>query len=235
MDLPHLLWVKYYLTYNEGIVGFSTKKENKRDLVKLSGWLDKYKKPVQAYISIISPRFLIRKATAIDAHSIYSIPYPENGDLNLSDNEEILVDDIVDFYRDFVRFGEDKNKPKLTHASTKQELNAYNTVLTKQINGIYYENPLRSVSYYRWPGVICQSYVFGNGAVDWTGAEELKSKLDNLLHEQVGSSLHVTRVARIYDGHFIHILKPEGIRYWLKSIALQDSDEIISDLRSQGF
>lgn len=67
------------------------------------------------------------------------------------------------------------------------------------------------------------------------GADELKDKLDDLLKEQRGTSLHITRIARIYDGAAIYLLKPDRLRYWLRSAALRDSDEALSDLADQGF
>ena len=81
----------------------------------------------------------------------------------------------------------------------------------------------------------CQAFAFGKGKVDWSGADELRGKLDALLHEQQGTTLHVTRIARIYDGSFIFLLKPDRLRYWLRSVALRDADETLSDLRAQGF
>jgi hypothetical protein len=86
-----------------------------------------------------------------------------------------------------------------------------------------------------WPGVICQPFVFGKGKVDWKGAEELKGKLDKLLREQRGSGLTITRIARIYDGPCIYLLKPDRLRYWLRSVALRDADETLADLWEQGF
>jgi hypothetical protein len=83
--------------------------------------------------------------------------------------------------------------------------------------------------------VICQAFAFSNGKVDWSGANELKGKLDALLHQQKGTALHVTRIARIYDRNFIFLLKPDRLRYWLRSVALRDADETLSDLRAQGF
>jgi hypothetical protein len=71
--------------------------------------------------------------------------------------------------------------------------------------------------------------------VDWSGDDGLKGKLDILLHEQKGTTLHVTRIARIYDGNFVFLLKPDRLRYWLRSVALRDADETLSDLRAQGF
>ena len=83
--------------------------------------------------------------------------------------------------------------------------------------------------------MICQPFVFGKGKVDWSGADELKLKLDTLLHEQQGTTLHITRIARMYDGSFIFLLKPDPLRYWLRSVALRDADETLADLRSAGF
>lgn len=109
------------------------------------------------------------------------------------------------------------------------------SVFTRQISAIYKKNPLRALEQQTWPGVICQPFVFGKGKVDWSGADELGDKLDALLHEQQGTSLHVTRIARIYDGRFVFLLKPDRLRYWLRSIALRDADETLADLRAQGF
>jgi hypothetical protein len=83
--------------------------------------------------------------------------------------------------------------------------------------------------------VICQPFVFGNGAVDWSGADELKNRLHALFIEQHNRSLYVTRIARTYDEHFIFMLKPDRLRYWLRSVALRDADETLADLRAQGF
>jgi len=88
---------------------------------------------------------------------------------------------------------------------------------------------------FAWPGAICLPFVFGDGKVAWAGADDLQGKLDTLLHEQRGTTLHVTRIARIYDGDFIFLLKPDRLRYWLRSVALRDADETLSDLRAQGF
>ena len=108
-------------------------------------------------------------------------------------------------------------------------------LFVRQINGVYKKNPLRTLEPQSWPGVICQPFVFGKGSVDWSGVAGLKHKLDAILHEHKGISLHVTRITRIYDGYFIFMLKPNRLRYWLRSVALRDADETLADLRAQGF
>jgi hypothetical protein len=114
-------------------------------------------------------------------------------------------------------------------------LSGFNAIYTQQINAIYKKNKLHALDPQVWPGVICQPFVFGNGKVDWKGTDELKGKLDKLLREQRDSGLTITRIARIYDGPCIYLLKPDRRRYWLRSVALRDADETSADLWEQGF
>jgi len=232
IDIAHCLWTKSYLTYSQRIVGFCAPEKDAEKLRKINNWLLDAQRMLKAYLALVSPSMLVQKATALQADDIYSIPYPENGVQDVSPNEKILVDDIVDYYSEFIRKGE---KSAVMKESGHAKLSDFTSVFSTQINAIYKKNPLRPLEPQSWSGVICQPFVFGKGKVDWSGAEELKGKLDKLLHEQQGDSLQITRICRIYDGNFVFLLKPERLRYWLRSVALRDADEMLSDLRAQGF
>lgn len=231
-DLSHCLWTKSYLTYSQRVIGFCAPEHDLPKLRDIDEWLTKNKHALQAYVALISPGLFIQKATALQASDIYSLPYPEKQDLDLSCNEQILVEDIVTYYRELIRRYEDSAAMSSAEQST---LEKFNDVYLDQINTIYQEKPLSALQAYRWPGVICQPYCFGDGDVDWTGAEDLKEKLNSLLHEQNNTTLHVTRVSRLYDGNFIFLIKPDRTRYWLRSVALRDADETLAELRMQGF
>ena len=232
MDIPHYLWTETYLAYTQQIVGFCGRKEDTAKLRDISTWLSAALPAVRAHIALTSPSLFVQKATSIQADDVFSIHYTENASLDLSPNEQMLVDDIVDYSRDLIRLGEDS--AALT-TDGRAALPDFAAVFTRQINGVYKKKPLQSLQPQIWPGVICQPFVFGKGKVDWSGAEELEGKLNALLHEQQGTTLHVTRIARIYDGSFVFLLKPDRLRYWLRSVALRDADETLSDLRAQGF
>jgi hypothetical protein len=232
MNLPHDVWEDHYLTFKAQLVGFCAPPQDLDRVRRAGTWLSNVKRPVQAYVAAISASLFSRRATAVCADEILAIPYPENGTLDVSTNEQILVDDIVDYYRDLIRLGED-SMAMLQRG--QGALSDFTSVFVRQINAIYKKNPLKPLPTQTLPGVICQAYVFGNGKVDWSGADELKGKLDALLNEQKGTALHVTRIARIYDRNFIFLLKPDRLRYWLRSVALRDADETLSDLRAQGF
>ena len=232
MDIPHAIWTKNYLTYTQQIVGFCAPDKQADSLKEIDAWLTYNQNILKAYLALISPRLFIQKATAIQADDIFSIPFPENRSLEVSPNEEIVVSDIVEYYRDLIRLGEDS---RAMAEPGNSALSDFTQVYTTQLNAIYKKNPLRPLKEQCWPGVICQPFVFGNGTVDWIGADALKNKLGNLLRNRQGSTLEITRIARIYDENFIFLLKPDQHRYWLRSVALRDADETLADLRMQGF
>lgn len=232
MDLPHAIWEKYYLTYKARIVGFCAPSSQRRGVVDMGAWLTETKRSLQAFIAVSSPSLFSQRATAVCAEEILNLPYPANRSLDLSANEQIVVDDIVDYYRDLVRLGEDADALSLDGRSA---LAAFVKVFVNQINAVYKKKPVRALKAQTWPGIICQPFVFGDGTVDWSDADSLKGKLDKLLHQQTGATLHVTRIARIYDGNFVFLLKSDRLRYWLRSAALRDADDMLTDLRAQGF
>jgi hypothetical protein len=232
MNLAHGLWVDTPLTYDSEVVGFCAPAGDVLNLERMRKWLSDESHALRGYVALTSPRLFIRKATVVQTNDVFSVPFPNGGSLELSINERILLDDVVDYYRDLIRLGEDSQAMTATGLAA---IPAFNEVLTRQINAIYQQNPLGALTTQSWPGVICQPFVFGAGAIDWSDAESLKGKLETLLRERSGTTLQITRVARIYDGNFVFLLKPDRLRFWLRSVALRDADEILADLRAQGF
>ncbi|MDC7812974.1 HsdM family class I SAM-dependent methyltransferase [Sphingomonas koreensis] len=231
-DLHHGLWNGHYLTYKHEIVGFAAPSKDLDQLSAVEAWLDRENTVLRAYVAGISARLFTQRATAILSADVFALPYPETGDLDLSSNERIIAEDIVDYQRDFIRLG---TGSALMRTVQDAALDAFDKVLTDQINAVYPRRPLQALQCQRWSGAICKAYAFGDGAVDWSGAEGLRHKLDALLKQRRGSSLTITRITRLYENGFVFLLKPDRHRFWTRSIALRDADDVLADLRAQGF
>jgi len=231
-NLNHGIWNEHYLTYQNQIVGFCAKPNEFTELSKVDSFLKQEKRTLQAFVAAASVKLFTQHATTLSGIDVYKLPYPKVGKLALSAHEAILVADIVDYYRDLIRLGEDSDAMKKPGVPA---LPVFNDVFTARISAVYKKNKLRALAPQAWPGVVCQPYIFGKGDVDWNGAEELKDKLNNLLKEKKGN-INITRIARLYDGNTgIYLLKPDRLRYWLRSVALRDADETLADLVDQGF
>ena len=232
VGLAHWLWTDGYITYSQRIVGLCVPRSDEAELVAIDKWLKVSLKVQQAYLSLVSPGLFAQKATALQADDIYSILYPVEGNLDISANEQLIVDDIVDYYGDLVRLGE--NSVAMCEGAGTA-LPAFADVYCSQLNEVYKSRPLVALEPYSWSGVVCQPFSFGAGVVDWQNAEQLKGKVESLLLQDSTASLQMTRICRLYDGQFVFLMKPNRLRYWLRSIALRDADETLADLRAQGF
>lgn len=230
-DLPHALWEKDFLAYKHEILGISAPKADTPALRAVDEWLDQESLALRAYVASTSPRLFNQRATAILFDDILALPYTPDAGLDLSDNEQIVVEDVVHFQRDYIRLGA---KSKLMAVPTSAELDKFDESLIAQLSAVYPNPPLKALTAYKWPGAICRAFVLGDGDVDWTGADALRGKLDGLLKEVRGSGVEMTRVARLYDDRFIFLLKPDRLRFWTRSIALRDADDVLADLRTEG-
>src|SRR5690606_30571931 len=150
----------------------------------LEDWLKRESAVLAAYVAGISARLFTQRATAILSADILSLPVPEDRKLDLSRNERIIAQDIVDYQRDFIRLG---TKSRAMRAVQPESLEAFDALLVEQINAVYPRQRLRPLGSQRWSGAICRAYAFGDGEVDWSGAGALRGKLDALLRERHGS------------------------------------------------
>jgi hypothetical protein len=230
-DLASRYFSSGYYAYGHKIVGFCAGDGVPAATKSLAEWLETNRRTLSALVCAGGTTMFTQRASSVGLQNILCLPSPAQ-QLALSLHERILVDDIVDHYRDLIRLGEDSAAMKKTSVGA---LPSFSDTYTQQINAIYKKNRLRALDPQTWPGVVCQPFVFGKGRVDWEGAEQLKGKLDKLLREQRGSGLTITRIARIYDDRCIYLLKPDRLRYWLRSVALRDADETLADLWEQGF
>lgn len=231
-SLQHAVLEKGYLTFKSEFVGFAANGHSAKGLRRLSRWLKTNSDVLRAYTAATSTRLLTRKATAISSADIMALPFTAAGTLDISPNEKIVAADIVTYLLELVRLGDESDALR---QSAYDALPAFVDCFSRQINTVYSEQQLSALPAQHWPGIICQPFVFGAGSIDWRGAEQLQSKLDKILYSQRGTTLSITRIARIYDDRFVFLLKPDRLRYWLRSVALRDADDTLADLRQQGF
>lgn len=231
-DIGHGVWTDGYITFGDEIVGFSGAEKNEHLLRQVADFLSANRDALSAYLAATSFRLYNKKATVTSTRDILDLPFPETGDLALSASEAILVQDIVKYQRELIRTG---NKSFALKSTGHGAMPQFNETLLASINRFYGDNPLIAHPYHSWPGIICQPYSFGPTKIDWSDSDKLRSKLNVLIWEQRSETISVTRIARIYDDNLLFLIKPDRLRFWLRSIALRDADEVLADLRAQGY
>ena len=85
-------------------------------------------------------------------------------------------------------------------------------------------------------GLTCQPFYFGERPdFSWL-SEQPENELRKLIYDDKNHiHLRTVRILRLYSENFLLLIKPDRLRYWIRSTAVRDADETIIDLRQQGY
>lgn len=219
------------ITFGKRILGISGANGPLVAHENLASRLRSHQTLYRSWLCLTSSDAGIKQATSVEKEAIDNFPFPaDEADFDLSNNDQIVLSDALDYYRDFQRLGDDAKVMRKATAIAHKE---FARIFAQQINIVH--KVLRPLPIKSWAGVSCQPFVFGKAEPDWKDASSLSDKLAKLLRAKKSPSLTTVRIVRIFDGPFVFLIKPDRLRYWLRSIALRDADEALADLRALGF
>jgi hypothetical protein len=231
ISLPCAFWNNGFLAYKGKIVGIHAPPEQAQQLRQFYQEFSTNRKTLQAFCILLGSQALVGKATAILKRDIDVLPWPKGGARwDLCDWERILCEDVVNYAAEFVRLGQ--NSRLLKQCATCDDMKAYADVFIKMLGSIY--TNLREAKSGVLNGIAYQAFCFGKAPqFDWPS--DWSEKLNNLIYIVHGAALRTVRVLRFYENNVIIIVKPDRLRYWIRSTAIRDADETLVDLRTQGY
>lgn len=224
-------WNKGFLAYKAQIVGVRAPKSEAAALESFAADFVANRQVLRAFCLLLGTRALVGKATAINKTDIDRLPWPELGESwDLADWETVVCEDLLDYMAEYVRLGQDSKLLKKSAGPTDLEI--YAACFCETLRGIHPNlKPGEAQSFH---GLTCHSFYFGDRPdVDWPS--NWKDKIYELVYVQRGSALRTVRVVRIYESNVIFILKPDRLRYWIRSVAIRDADETLAELHKQGY
>jgi N-6 DNA Methylase len=231
-DLPLGYWTKSSLAFRDQIIGIHAEASEETELRSLYETIKRRRRLYQFCCLLNGSKVLVDKATAILKQDIDALPFPEDEiDLDLAFWEKAIVEDVLDYMAPFIRLGQ--NSELLEQAAPIEHLQKYATMFCQML-GTVYEN-LKSSEAIHANGLICQPFYFGRAPrINWK-LDGKKKQLERLIYKQDHGSLRTVRVVRFYDENVMLIVKPDRLRYWIRSTAIRDADETLLDLRRQGY
>jgi hypothetical protein len=156
--------------------------------------------------------------------------------LGLSDAERILVDDVLEYV---IGFFSDGDTSKATDPVVLNELINYAETFCHTVNGILQfgqrrasatvyagEAPLRLVSIH-----FNTSQNSRTIAVQQTSERltEALRELEKRTQAEYAENLYFRRNVKLYEAETLHIVKPDEKRFWTRSMALRDADEVLAE------
>lgn len=226
-----------YLTFKDSIIGVSATEDKRKSLLELSNSFEKNKAIYKLLIAATSNEYLVSRATTMLNQDIMNLPYPtDKTELELSFVEQVLCDDVLDYYIDLISKG---SKSKTNENANEEELKQFGEVFTEALNSIYEQSNksfyLKKI--YDWREYCMTEFGYSENAV-FEGIEkgsEIDEEIKSLVEAKYGESVYLIKVVKIYQKNKVLLLKPKSLRFWLRSIALKDADEVFSDLIKAGY
>lgn len=219
------------LSFKDSIIGIHAPAEQREELLAIEKKIKGNK--IWPFCAIaFSGKHMISRGSTIQKKDIENVPYPDGyKELELSEVEEILVDDVLEYMPDFRNLGE---KSKVVQPVNRDQLHRFGETYCKVLNNVYEKfkphEPIVTDNY------ICFPIYYGTKPRLETGdIGKFEQDLNRLVHKEIGRSLRFIRVLRFYDKNVIYLVKPKQIRYWLRSVAVRDADETFEDLVKQGY
>jgi hypothetical protein len=153
------------------------------------------------------------------------------------EEERVLVEEALEIT---IGHRRDRDESKALRRPTPQDLTAYAEQLravvspllrTRQQRGITAEilhggaSPLASVRF----GMVPASRDVPVAVTDTEGLDSILRRIEDRLRNQITDRVLAKRFLRVYAPDELYVIKPAELRYWTRSAALNDADEILAE------
>ncbi|MEZ4801140.1 MAG: DNA methyltransferase [Gelidibacter sp.] len=219
--------------FNETIVGISAPKEKTKELKRIYDIINQNSRTHILQTISSSAMFYLGSTTPFQKQDIDNWIIPLDSDkIILSKDEKIIRDDVLDYIYPSWYEGE-KAKINKDNADLENLLD-YSEVFTNQYNLVYQRNEFSQKLNKIIEGDYYYALKFSFDDKHEKLITPIKSEenLEHILINQVSHSKRINRIIKIYGNNSIIFIKPKNLRYWLKSIALRDIDDVFNDVLS---
>ncbi|CAN5381237.1 N-6 DNA methylase [soil metagenome] len=217
------------LIFKQTIIGISSNEKE-----SLVSFLDNFKNNNNIYrffISATSSQYLVDRMDLTNS-DIMSLPYSEvKEEMRLSYVEQIICDDVLKYQIEMLSKGS-KAEVNWKKAS-KNDLEKFGEVFSKALNSVYEETDksfhLKKI--YDWGEFYITEFNYGEKPeeIEKEIINELTEHIESLVKTKYNSNVFLTKILKLYELNKVYFIKPKTLRYWLRSIAVKDADEVFYD------
>jgi len=231
-SLPVVFWNKGFIAYRDKIVGIHALKSQVSALRNFYKFFLSNHDICRFCCTLNGTQSLVGKSTAILKQDVDLLPYPEDPeDLSFSFWEEALCEDVIKYMTSYVRLGQ--NSELLKTAADINDLREYAGMFIRMLGSVY--DNLQASDPVFLNGLTCQPFYFGERPnLNWL-TEQPEDELRKLIYSENHEHLRTVRLLRLYSENVLLLVKPDRLRYWIRSTAIRDADETLLDLRRQGY
>ena len=221
-----------YIPFDSQIIGISLSNK-KEEFLPLKNKIDKNIKINALKTVATCSKFFLGESSVINKKEIDNWTIPLNSDeILISFAEKIVMDDVLDYiYPSWY-----EKKPKVNEIATIAEINEFEDIFNQSFNSIYKKDnkQQRLKKLLIGQDFYALEFYYSNENYE-TQIIEDDLEIEEIIRNNVSRNAIVNRVLKIYGENTITLIKPKNLRYWLKSIALRDADDVFDDMIKTGY
>jgi nitrogen fixation-related uncharacterized protein len=224
--LEAVFWDEGFLAYTDEFVGIMAPgNDQKKDLEIFFESFTENIETLQACLLLLGSETL---GEAVHTKDILSLPWPPNGNFDLLPWETELLADVRNCMADYTRLGQ--TSKLFQNRATDDDLENYSQTFLRLMNKSYPNMRMRK--YVKNTNLVFMFFSFSEKddplpEIDGCNRRQLLQSIGSNEHAKSLQSLHVTR---IFTGNTLIIVKPDNLRYWIRSTAVRDVDDTIMDI-----
>jgi methylase of polypeptide subunit release factors len=180
-------------------------------------------------------QFFLGSSSVIQKADInnWTIPLVED-EISLSFSEKIVMNDVLDYI--YPSWYEGDKAIINKRESSNDDLLSFADIFNQSFNSVYKKDSKEQVLKKIYNGKTFYALEFEYGEnIQYEGIFDNEVDINNLIINEFSNNSIIKRVMRIYRPNSIFLIKPKNLRYWLKSIALRDADDIFDDMIKNGY
>jgi hypothetical protein len=213
------------LLFRDKVIGIAAPSKDISKLESIYEFLKANRELVE-FFAAFGAQYLIGRQAALLKKNIMDLPYREGGEIVFHGVQKHLRDDVINFMIPLIKDTDAVRQELAAHAK-EIELKAYAKVFVELMQSVYCD--FRFSGAYDLDTGWCVAFHKGDDPASAFGdTEALRKHIDALLSRETGRSLRAWRIVRHFSGNDLFIIKPKPRRYWLKSAAVTDADQIFS-------
>ncbi|HMS40137.1 MAG TPA: N-6 DNA methylase [Pyrinomonadaceae bacterium] len=228
-----------YLTFDSRIVGISAPERDSKKLFDLYKSFEASQEIYNLFIITTSNEYGVGRVSSMLKQDIMNLPYSEDkAEMKLSYVEQIICDDVLDYQVEILSKGSaaEANWKK----ASKPDLKKFGEVFSTALNSVYEEPDkcfyLKKI--YDWGAFYITEFNYGKPTGELGDVEkinELTEHIESLIETKHRPNVLLIKIHKLYEKNKVYLIKPKTLRYWLRSIAIKDADEVFSDLIDAGY
>ncbi|WP_321402114.1 N-6 DNA methylase [Maridesulfovibrio sp.] len=225
-NLPCAYWDEGALAYKDKIIGIYGQPQHSAQLQQFRNFFISNRRKLKASCFLLGSQILVGKATAPLMSEICRLPWPVDNEWALAPWEEEIIHDINDYLAEYVRRGQ--TSKLLTSSVDKTALNTYQATFLRVLRSVF---PKVSVCGSEASnGLLFQAFSFEGNATKKLIDDGWSEKIKSAIFKSHSETFYTTRIIRLYDEDMLIFIKPDRLRYWIRSTALKDADDVLSDV-----